>query len=428
MRERSLSLPATLGPKATLKPVHGPRHPVDGAGNKVSNPGMSSDRFRALPVGRGDCFVFETGGRTIMVDGGQNALGIKALLEKAQISRIDVLVCTHADSDHANGVLGTLLHTAVEIEEVWLPGQWTERLGDLLNAPCDFAHELSRDAERTNHRSLEEYAGSLAVESDETGSDVLRARDVEHQPGGEFIEGDYGDLVQDVLRQEPDPLLLGDGWLWPFEVPHRLFVEGIETARRIRDIALAASDRGIKTRWFDFDEFNRSGPGGGEAYLRPLNSREWMPRRRPRGALEYVALSMANKRSLVFRVPANDQRPDIVFSADSDFGYGRTSNTAPGALFTRTTSGKNPTLAAGTLFTAPHHGSEANAVAYPDISAVADYVLVRSDANYKGRPCPQYRKLAKKYCTICNGGPKRPVELVWDGGWQPQNGTRPCAC
>jgi hypothetical protein len=140
----------------------------------------------------------------------------------------------------------------------------------------------------------------------------------------------------------------------------KLLFDALEAASRIRAIALAAFHAGATIKWFEF-----GGTGGSAAHtlLSPLNCREILRTRRvPPGALEFLALSKANRESLVFAVRSTDEHPGVVFSADSDFGF---SFTLPDGEY---------------LVTAPHHGSEANANAYTQLGSILERgKLVRSD-------------------------------------------------
>ncbi len=361
-----------------------------------------ADRFRALPVGRGDCFILDTAGNTVMVDGGQARLGIESTLRAADVRSLDVVVCTHADSDHANGVLGVLAHSAIDVGEVWLPGQWTTRLEDLIQRPDEFAEELWDDiaADELEDSSLEEYANSI---SDGSGDDE----------GHLSRKGaNAGDSL--VFESDGPTSPLAGRFPW-HPLNSKLLWECLSVAERIKRITLAAHDRGCRVRWFDFELFrSQNKPEGGELFLGPVNAVELAaPTPRKPNALRFLALSLANKRSLVFSSPADGARSDVLFCADSNLAF------------------ELPALSEDLLFTAPHHGSEANAGAYARVKHLSGRVVVRSDANYSQRPGNTYRCEPRAYCTICPGAralKKEAVTLEAENGVWRAVSSRGCAC
>jgi beta-lactamase superfamily II metal-dependent hydrolase len=82
-----------------------------------------SARFLALPVGQGDAFFLKSPDGSVLVDGGRSVEGFRELFERVTGQReVDVVLCTHNDADHANGVLG-FLRSGLGCREVWLPGR-----------------------------------------------------------------------------------------------------------------------------------------------------------------------------------------------------------------------------------------------------------------------------------------------------------------
>ena len=122
----------------------------------------------------------------MLVDGGASAEQI-ARHVRQETDDLDVLVCTHNDADHANGVVG-LLESKLPCKEVWLPGQWTNRLADLLSNSPAFAEEIYDDwedvrdkvqlqsLEKVNHTSLTEYSQhSDDSETDRMNTSILQS-------------------------------------------------------------------------------------------------------------------------------------------------------------------------------------------------------------------------------------------------------------
>jgi len=367
------------------------------------------ERFRALPVTQGDSFLLETDDKVVLVDGGISATGIVGLIGATGLCRIDVVVCTHADSDHANGVLGLLENSAAEISEVWLPGDWTMRLKDLCRNPVEFYIEIAQDCSASNAVKLDSVVPKAAEQSDTEGNDldltgVAAAFEddfiPEELPIDELTWAELGLVSSWRMRQQP------------------LWIEAVQTAARIRRIARLAQHRGCRIRWFDFDAFDKgASAAGGEPFLAPTNSVELTHTtlRRP-SALEFLHLSTANRRSLVFLSPGANVRSDILFTADSDLAQ------------------EIPPLRPGSLATAPHHGSEANAAAYKQLKAVESLVLVRSDGRFKDRPGASFKEMAAtKFCTLCNVSAntsqlKQAVVLEFNGSWRAITPTIPCTC
>lgn len=398
--------------------------------------------FTAIPVGQGDAFLLErAAGTRILIDGGRARLGFSETFRSfvSPLTGLQVAVCTHADADHAEGIVGLLENGTAHVQDVWLPGRWTDRLADLCLKPEDFLHELFNQIRRDPHDILE-TTGSL--------TDAAHAKVPASNPTDDPKTAGLGDSVSleqltDALEQLPTSIVdVLDGvahspWLWPWpwllngpfdtDAQSRIWVEAVQTAERIRSVARAAHHRGARIRWFDFDEFTQAGqPSGGEPFLRPLNSVELTTHfvARKLGALDFLRLSVANQESLVFLAEEAETDSAVLFSADSDLAC-----LQAGAIPASRT----------VAVTAPHHGSDANSAAYDRVDAAlpgAGVVWVRSDGNYRKRPCPRFlqeRGIANRECacTLCrsSGQPKRAVRLDdTRNGWARRSGTSSCGC
>jgi hypothetical protein len=363
----------------------------------------------AIPVGQGDAFLLHRqDGPTILVDGGRSQKELPFRVSHLVKDRIDVVVCTHADADHADGLIGLLDDGSTPVKEVWLPGRWASRLEDLLRPNIDWLEELCEQVNRTEADSLEDVADGHGDESQVRDKEIhLRdIADILAETGRRSRHAFYPPLRRYRRihgRRAP---------FWsPRDPKRKLFVEAVKAAARIRDVALAAHHRRAKIRWFDFEEAKTSGvPAGGEMFLRPLNSVEIKAGHalRKMDVLLYLALSVANRESLVFAAPEGEKFSGVVFAADSDLAC---SQHIP--MFNRTAA-----------VTAPHHGSESNAVAYQAVANRMGSSLgfwIRSDGNYKKRPGNTYlQQRAQRACTLCRdaGLPKQAVQLVEGaGGW-----------
>lgn len=101
------------------------------------------EQFVALPVS-GDAFLLRRSGKVILVDGGKSSVLLARELAKYDVRHLDIVVCTHADYDHAGGLVDLLDRSAITVGEFWLPGAWAESLPELLTSPATVVDELIR--------------------------------------------------------------------------------------------------------------------------------------------------------------------------------------------------------------------------------------------------------------------------------------------
>lgn len=377
-------------------------------------------KFVALPVGQGDAFFYKDQNTAVLVDGGRSVHGFAAQFRHVlSCSELDVLICTHNDADHANGVIG-LLESGIRCREVWLPGRWTERLADLLSDPQSVSFELVEDW----HKDRDNLEGVATL--DDYG-DYLSSSDAraEELGGNTEASDDASDNLTSALENaSPESDSLAPA-LHPFEfglLPlfsidskgAEIVFDAVVAASRIRRIALAAFHSGATIRWFEYG-YVQSVPG---STITPLNCHEIVHiRRSTESVLKYLALSKANRESLVFSVPPTHDSPGVVFSADSDFGFAC-----------------NLDDDANYLVTAPHHGSESNANAYIKLSSILENgIIVRSDGNYRSRPGKSFLsvKSNQRFCTLCRGSnePKQLLAFKGDSsGWHAAETVRVCTC
>lgn len=383
-----------------------------------------ADRFVVIDVAVGDAFFLQKGEQTFLVDGGQNREALPQLFEAATGRKsVDILVCTHNDADHANGVLG-FLESHLTCSEVWLPGSWTSRLRDLLKDPGKFVTELATEVDALE--ILNEGPGISLETLPNFDTDSIDQRRIDQQQGSieelEQVIGDslVGDGDYDPLESINPPWLI---WEWIFNSRSvitaektKLFLEAIKAAKRIRDIAVAAYNRGIQIRWFEFD--SSQGPSKGNALLQTVNARQII-RMAPRyDALFFLYLTKVNRECLVLYSPPTEGSPSVLFCGDSNLDFRQT---LP--------------LGENMLITAPHHGSESNAQAYTrlanELAGISNATWVRSDSNSKKRPGNSYLSMrGSRYCTLCRGShlQKARIRFVARGSnWCPIV-ARKCHC
>lgn len=394
-------------------------------------------RFVAVPVGQGDAFFLDKGGWSALVDGGRSISSFASVFQNTtHTDSVNVLVCTHNDADHTNGVIG-FLESGLRCDEVWLPGRWlgavAEVLQPFINVSYILASEISHDP-RTENSTRLRLSGTTAFERyadlmhDSTDADRVIGESQETDDDG-WTAGLRGLLEQaESWQTHPSSLAPYPGFLHPdyrgvygltHPVQWELLWSAIEAADRIRRIALAAFHHGIRVRWFEYEPFHPIGVGG--AQLQPVNARVIAQVRPFKGTLlRLLALTVSNRESLVFWSPSAQKCPGVLFTADSDL---------QGVQL--------PSGISGSIVTAPHHGSEANANAYSAISGKGcqDVTWVRSDGRYMTRPGKAYLQLSdRRLCTICRlatgkSSRKQAVELFTRKGiWVRKKATAVCGC
>jgi hypothetical protein len=396
-------------------------------------------RFIAIPVAQGDAFYLEREGFSALIDGGRSRPALPSMFQAVtKTDGVNVVVCTHNDADHANGILG-FLEAGLRCEEVWLPGRWLSVLPDVLKPSVQVFDELVENISKTNSSSnietpqsnlspLEAYAervGRSSTDAPASEEELSVAADGWPESYLEMLEQAEPWEVPSHwprLWDTKDWLFWVDGCYRRFgSAGAQLLWSAIDAAGRIRAIATEAFHRGIPVRWFEFDTGK---PSGGVAALQPLNAREVARvALRVGPLLARLALTVWNEESLVFWSPPTEHQPAVLFTADSDL--------AGVSLPAQLDCAKA---------TAPHHGSEANANAYRAVAAAVQNGLqsmtwVRSDGRYRSRPGSSYLGLAsRRLCTLCRraGGSstaKQAVHLYSRGGvWVRHPASRVCSC
>jgi hypothetical protein len=388
-------------------------------------------QFIAVPVGQGDAFYLKRDGFSVLVDGGRSRLNFHSMFTSTVgVDSVDVLVCTHNDADHANGILG-FLESGLKCNEIWLPGRWLGGLPDLLKSPIGLYLQLRDEIWRARLERRQNDDDELLPTPLETYATPIDGPVSENeQQEDQLSESGWPDACRSLLEEMPewnewplDRFDLSEFSDWPRcgDKPQcELLWSAISAAERIRQIAILAFHAGVRVRWF---EFTTQSVSRKVSVLMPLNAREVKHRRPYSGdLLRFLALTVSNRESLVFWSPPNATiHPGVLFTADSDLS----GITLPSSSDLK-----------GAIVTAPHHGSEANAAAYAAIGrgAVRDassITWVRSDGQYRTRPGKTYLKSpGNRLCTLCrnsNNVPKSAVRLhAHNGKWT--SSSRVCSC
>lgn len=419
--------------------------------------------FEALPV-KGDAFLLVTDKFRLLVDGGGSASTLAKAL--SGVSKLDVVICTHADQDHAGGLTKILsVPNAPTIGEFWLPGSWTDYLEELLLKPDEFAASLGseiyeifadgwtddtsgrgEDGEDVpfdleilqrlqSHSDLDRRTDGIDVVTTEgeprpiPADDWFAALGKEFQGSSKAVLPSADALAAAILvKGVPGAKSLTNE---QEERRRAILADAIETAERIRQIAIQAIAHRVKVRWFDFGAFKLNPPSGGwPRLIQPVNACELvLPPPKPRvSRATFIALTTVNLESLVFQAFEHPGVPSVLFCADSPLSGGRH---APWPGLPQVPFG-------GVLMTAPHHGRPSNAGAYLIAeswlrSGSGIVTWVRSGG--RGLPCAELR-LRRRFCTACvstGSALLAPATVRLEPSFLPQWGwwsspTLPCGC
>jgi hypothetical protein len=393
-------------------------------------------KFIALPVTQGDAFYAERAdGFRVLVDGGRSRRALPELFRRyTRSGGVDVLVCTHNDADHAEGVIG-FLESGLDCQELWLPDTWVDAL---QSVPSEVQHTLRFVWERFESEKLElerlpgEGEGDVQKEAWQAVFPESLGRQLEGEPEeASAAEGDAGPIcpssaLSDVVPAieeylEVTPQIITGGWRWLFlyrygDMRDALLSTVLKDMRRLLELARLALDRGVPVRCFRHAPLRAAGVSG--CPLIPLSGRNVKRiapvahRRDAETFWRLLHLTTVNRESLVCYLEGLDGEPGVLFTADSDLkdmGLERVQEWS--------------------VATAPHHGSRDNRDAYSRVGK--PMVWVRSDGYSRVRPCGEFLSAAgKRFCTLCRKGsrPKQAVRLYLRETRWVRWGTLPCCC
>ncbi len=390
-------------------------------------------KFIALPVGRGDAFYAETvDGFRVLVDGGNSRKTLPDLFRRyTKQSGVDVLVCTHNDADHAEGIIG-FLESDLDCKELWLPATWIDALQSLPYHARDTLYFLLERFREIEHERLRYEGGDQQDAAwqvvfpqmpEERTKIEIKEEQIERENEKVAVDNitlsNILDAINDAINEHLE-MLLYFNWhrrcLILFgDTRYVLFSIVLKDISRLLKIALLAIDRGISIRCFRHAPQNAK-PIQGYSLI-PLSGKQVscipaVRKRTPKEFLYLAFLTTVNKQSLVFYLEAPEGKPGILFTADSDL---------EGVDLKR--------IRERSIVTAPHHGSKDNASVYSMFQG--PMVWVRSDENSKRRPCSEYlHACGKRFCTICRNSnrQKQVVKLyLRKNSWVPHC-TQPCVC
>ncbi|MFE3897193.1 MULTISPECIES: MBL fold metallo-hydrolase [unclassified Priestia] len=352
-----------------------------------------------------------------LVDGGENEKFAQIHKKKFKKKEIKIVVCTHTDTDHANGII-SYFQEGFTCEELWLPALWTSNLSKILNGEGTFLQDLANELKELNdnqefsprkylkdtQRKIKEENISVLTEA----IDNLKKEKLQlcshHKPNIHefFIYRNFSlenfntfEEVNQVIRLQA---------LFNFKDIRRFYLDTRFIKLNLKDkvlkyygkiitIVLLALLRGVKKiRWWEFVEDNTLIQGKidkSSEVLTPLCHRELNGFFTNYKALYQYALSKVNKESIVLL--AKEDR--LLISSDSDFSA---CNYIP--------SSKSDSHV---LITSPHHGSFYNSEAFERIDKYlkdtkSNGIWIRTDSGHisMGDNFPRIQSKLK-YCVNC---------------------------
>lgn len=347
-------------------------------------------KFTALPVNVGDAFLLQTKDKKILVDGGQNQTDIIKLLNKENLNNhIDLLVCSHYDADHINGILGVIKSKKYTFNEIWLPEIFGS-LGYSLSKKIDEIFHSSR----INSFNLD-YDESLMENINEP---LMKDNDFEKM----MIKEDTQNLFEDIDNEVLDMFINNyprHHRRYYYELERNMNFKMFSSLLKITMLINHSLNSGAYIRWFKYAGEQKINFSYGYNLIPEnaiLSDITIYDEKLFFKMLKLTTLSDINKYSLVFKYEEDCISPNILFCADSDLNF----------------YSKKVYLNDNSIITAPHHGSSSNDIAYSKING-KNLIFVRSDRSQLKRPGKGYLSQSIRYCTICrNFTSKQKVEFL----------------
>jgi len=343
-------------------------------------------KFTALPVNVGDSFLLQTGNKVILVDGGQNKSHILKLLASENIknNHIDLLICTHYDADHINGIIGIIKSKKFTFTEIWLP----EILGSIGYTISKKLYSLLETLRDTN------FNEEINIESFYSEYEISKISS-EAKENNSFEKID-NDMLNDFIKNYQ----YFHHRRWYYHIHNNTEHKMIRNMYNISFLIHNSLNTGAYIKWFRYQNKRTHISYGFDMFCEnSIQTDITLYDEQVFSKMLYLTtLTEINKKSLVFMYK-NDNCPNILFTADSDLNFYLTSIT----------------LKDNSIVTAPHHGSSANDNAYSKIGG-KDLIFVRSDRSQIKRPGIGYLAQTNRYCTICrNITTKQKIELIYNG-------------
>jgi len=370
-------------------------------------------KFTALNVSLGDSFLLEIDSKKILVDTGNSRNECENLLSAKQIKNLDLIIITHYDSDHINGLL-EVLESNISVTEIWLPENFG-RIKETLKEKKDnlLKKIINNDAEP-------EYLHSKIIIETNTSKrythifiNINDDNDITSNKVVSYIRylEKKNNISEKVIKN------MNDNTVNVIQPLSNILITYIEKRHiiKIDKIVNECENKKIKIRWMKYTHKLENKKVNNNINLLCVNGKE------NKNIKEYIDdietiyyLSKINSESLVYKYHSNDKTPNVLFSADSGFEF----------------LGKKEKIKLNnnSLITAAHHGSsdQKNINTYRLVNG-ENLIYVRSYHNQIKKPCCEYIRLEGKYCVKCiNDNTTNEIILDYNNGWNTKR--KKCSC
>jgi len=175
-----------------------------------------------IDVGQGDAtFIVTPGRKTILIDGGLNRRALGFLIWKYRLDQpqnsvdVDLLVLSHADSDHLDGLVPLVEHNQIHVQHIvhsgiatFAGGAFRTMLGD-LNATGEFLTTWHDRINELDGLNLSGGFGAWKAGVENEGTDYRR---VDTETDIDFIGSLFPDISLEVLGPRFDVGAQGFRW------------------------------------------------------------------------------------------------------------------------------------------------------------------------------------------------------------------------
>ncbi len=351
-------------------------------------------KFTALNV-NGDSFLLESSQHKILVDGGQGKKVLEILTAKG-VDKLDLLVCTHYDSDHLGGVKAILQTKDIKVDEIWLPeiiGLVSKNIVDNIHTslkektfPLESTHNLLGTLHKMDFDNLEEDLLSTNTAKENKFREQENIIEIEEM-------GDFKTTPYEVWAEYLEDNLYH---YYRYGLHRTFFEEDVQAhlkfslllqSKSYTELLYLLKTKGCNVLWYKYGETRKLTPKYG---IIPINSAPVKITKLSFDKMfKLMYLSKINRESLVFKF-SEENSPDVLFTADSDLKFVSSNNSI--------------SLRSNSIVTAPHHGSKNNDDAYSVINRgstnLNDLYFVRGH-NYLVTMGQNFFKQKNKFCTKC---------------------------